>query len=341
MPLTKNAMIRYQTLDRCFRNSGRQYTLDDLLEECNKALYEHGGIEEGIHRRQLQKDIAYMESEHGWAIPLERIRFGEKNQKMYFRYSDLKFSINNQPLNETEARQLRAAIQILGRFTGSPQFDWVNEMIPVIENKLGLVGKEKTVIEFDTNEDAQGREHLTPLFNAIVNKSVLEVTYKPFKSVDPFSFIFHPYYIKQYNNRWFVFGLNEGLMKSDWNIALDRIQAMKVTDKTYQEDETDWESYFYDMIGVTKPEGAEVEEVKLRFMNEQAPYIITKPLHPSQKKAIELEDGSIEVRISVVINFELKRLLLGFGDRVEVIYPKTLREQIATGHAMAADQYRE
>lgn len=325
MPITKNAMIRYQTLDRCFRNPGRQYTLDDLMEECNKALYDHDGIEDGIRRRQLQKDIKFMESDHGWAIPLERIRFGEKNQKMYFRYADLNFSINSQPLNETEARQLKAAIQVLGRFTGSPEFDWVNEMIPVIEDKLGLLGTDKKVIAFDTNEDMKGREHLTPLFNAIVNKTVLDINYKAFSSEDSFSFMFHPYYIKQYNNRWFVFGLNEALEKSNWNIALDRIQRITITDRTYQEDDTDWESYFYDMIGVTKAEDAKVEEVKLRFVKEQAPYVITKPIHPSQKPPVVLEDGSIEIRINVILNFELERLLLSFGERVEVLAPLALR----------------
>jgi len=338
MAITKNALLRYQVLDRCFRNPGKEYTLDDLQDACNEALFELEG-REGIQRRQLQKDIRFMESEQGWAIPLERIRFGSKNQKVFYRYSDLGFSINNQPLNDTETRQLKAALQVLSRFTGTPQFEWISEIIPVIESKLGLVGKQQSVIAFDSNLDVKGLEYFTPMFNAIVNKAVLNVMYKTFGSEEVFAFDFHPYYIKQYNNRWFVFGLNEQKNISTWNVPLDRIQSLSQTDYVYKTDDTDWESYFYDIIGVTRPFGEACEEVKLKFSQEQAPYVQTKPLHPSQR-AKTLDDGTLEVRISVVLNFELERLLLSFGSRVEVLTPERLRDRIAGFHKDAAELYR-
>ena len=66
MSLNKNAQIRYQVLDRCFRNTGRIYFIDDLLEECNKALLNFDSTSKGIQRRQLFDDIRFMESEQGW-----------------------------------------------------------------------------------------------------------------------------------------------------------------------------------------------------------------------------------------------------------------------------------
>jgi hypothetical protein len=128
MSINKNALLRYQVLDRCFRNTGRKYFWQDLLDEINKALEEFNGPGSGIKRRQLFDDIRFMESDQGWGIPLDKKREG---RKVYYRYSDPEFSISNQPLNESEVSQIEAAISVLSRFAGAPQFEAVQEMIPV------------------------------------------------------------------------------------------------------------------------------------------------------------------------------------------------------------------
>jgi hypothetical protein len=78
MAINKNALIRYQVLDRCFRNPGRNYFWEDLLREVNEALINYNGLDSGIRRRQLYNDITFMESEEGWSVPLERHRDGER-----------------------------------------------------------------------------------------------------------------------------------------------------------------------------------------------------------------------------------------------------------------------
>lgn len=324
MSVNKNALIRYQALDRCFRNTGRMYFGEDLLEECNKALADFDPSSEGIQRRQLFDDIRFMESEQGWSVPLGRIRHG---RKVYYRYEDLNFSINNQPLNDSEAEQIKSALQIFSRFSGTPQFEWVNEMIPMLESKFGLIERKNEVISFESNIDLKGLHFLTPLFNAIINERVLLVKYKDFKSSEPYEITFHPYYLKQYNNRWFVFGLNSDNQVSNWNLALDRIEDLSETGIKYQPSATDWEEYFYDLVGVTRPEGIELQEVVLKFSPEVAPYVITKPIHPSQKH--KNDPTGLEVRIKVIPNFELERLVLSFGEQVRVISPQDFKERIS------------
>ena len=115
MSITKHASIRYQALNRCFRNTGRRYFIEDLIDDCNKAIYEYSGKEDGIKRRQIYDDISYMESSQGWSIELEREKDGRKT---FYFYKDSNFSINNQPLNPVEAAQLNEAINILNRFKG-------------------------------------------------------------------------------------------------------------------------------------------------------------------------------------------------------------------------------
>ncbi len=323
MSINKNALIRYKTLDRCFRNPGRMYFWEDLLNECNNALVEFDPNSDGIQRRQLFDDIKFMESEQGWSIPLERYRHGKK---VYYRYDDLKFSIDNQSLNETEAKQLKSAIKLLSRFKGVPQFEFINEIIPAIESKLGLISIEREVMSFENNLDYEGLKFITPLFNAIVNKRALTIEYQDFKSQIPYSINFHPYYLKQYNSRWFVFGYNELTKNQHWNMALDRIKHLKDSPKKYIETDVDWDDYFYDLIGVTKKLDDKVQTVRLWFSPSLAPYIITKPIHPTQK-GINTENG-LEVTIKVIPNYELEKLILSFGSNVKVVSPESLKDSI-------------
>ena len=128
MPTNKNASIRYQALDRCFRRTTKKYFMEDLIEACNEALYEFNGLSKktgekpGVKRRQVFDDIKYMESEAGWQIPLERKREGKR---IYYRYNDPDFSIKMQPLTQREAEQLNTAIQAISRYRNLPSYGGV------------------------------------------------------------------------------------------------------------------------------------------------------------------------------------------------------------------------
>ncbi|MCC5905128.1 MAG: WYL domain-containing protein [Balneolaceae bacterium] len=323
MSINKNALLRYRVLDRCFRNTGRKYFWQDLLAEVNKALEEFNGPGSGIERRQLYDDIRFMESDQGWGIPLDKIRDG---RRVYYRYADPEFSISNEPLNESEVSQIEAAISVLSRFAGAPQFEWVQELIPVLQDRLGLKETSKEVISLESNIDLKGIEYLNPLYDAIIHEQVLRVEYQDFKSQQPFELVFHPYHLKQYNNRWFVFGLNEELEIPTWNLALDRIQAIEHTRGEYRTTDIDWNEYFYDIIGVTKHHDRELETVILEFAKSAAPYVETKPLHPSQKS--EWVEGRLRVTIRVIPNYELESLILSYGGNVQVEEPHYLKEKI-------------
>ena len=186
MSITKNAFIRYQTLNKCFRNPGRRYSINDLLVECNKALIESNDSSDGIKKRQLYEDIKFMESSQGWAIPLERYKVGRKT---YFRYEDSNYSINNQPLNELEAEQLKSALLVLHRFKGLPQFNWINEILPKLDQSFGLSSNDD-IISFDNNEYLKGLEFIDPLFNSILYKKTVSIKYHSFKNPEPVEILF-------------------------------------------------------------------------------------------------------------------------------------------------------
>lgn len=323
MATNKNAVLRYNTLDKCLSNFGRKYYFRDLLLKVNEALKYFDPNAPGIKTRQLREDIRFMKSDAGYSAPIVAIKEGKK---AYYRYDEKKFSINNSPLNSTEAEQLRNAISVLQRFEGSPQFEWINEIGPMLTNQFGLSKTEKKIISYDSIIDYSGYNRIQPLFNAIVNKRVLKIHYESFKK-EEYDLIFHPYYLKQYNNRWFVFGLNAEFKEPCWNLPLDRIVSLVEIDFEYIDTDIDWEDYFYDIIGVTKPKGQKVEEIELLFIEEQAKYVSTKPLHPSQRSRF-LDSGELQVKLKVVSNYELEVKILSFGEKVRIIHPIELRDRI-------------
>ena len=146
MPVNKNAFIRYQILDKCLSNFGRQYFLEDLKEEIEKRMFEYTGDSYTIGRTQLFKDLSFMESEIGYSAPIERIRGGSSGKRVYFRYSDTSFTIRGEKLSDNETEVIRSAISVFGRFRGLPQFEWVDELIPALEDKLGLMESDGQVL---------------------------------------------------------------------------------------------------------------------------------------------------------------------------------------------------
>ena len=324
MPINKNAIIRYHTLDNCFRNPGRNYYIDDLIEECENALQELDPESTGISRRAILYDIRFMESEQGWSIPLERFKNGRKT---FYRYSDLKFSIKSQPLNETEVNQIKSALQVLSRFKGLPQFEWIEEIITRIEHEFSFKERSQDIIGFDSNLYLKGLHFLSDLFNAILYKKVIKIEYQSF--VNPISqeINFHPYYLKQFNNRWFVFGINPDF-DNITTLALDRIVTIKEIQKKYIENsQFDFNEYFEDIIGVSIYPNEKLTKIELWLRSDLAPYVKTKPIHGSQKYLTEDETG-ITISIEIIPNIEFEQLILSHGEKIKVLQPEAIKERI-------------
>jgi predicted DNA-binding transcriptional regulator YafY len=320
----KHAIIRYQTLDKCFHNPGRRYFIEDLVEACNNSIYEFTGTDTGIQKRQIFEDIKFMESTEGWNVPLERIRDGHR---VFYRYSDKAFSINNRRLNETEENQLKEALLTLSRFKGMPQFEWVDEIAARLDSGLDLSKSNSKIIEFEQNNYLKGLEFITPIYNAILYHKTITISYISFKKEEKQTFLFHPYFLKQFNNRWFVFGKND-VSGFIINLALDRIIKIEENKKKFiPNSEINFDDYFEDIIGVSLANNPVLEKIILKINNSLYPYIKSKPIHGSQKVK-EKESLHTIITLELIPNYELESLILSYGEGVEVIAPKSLRNKI-------------
>jgi predicted DNA-binding transcriptional regulator YafY len=324
MSKNRNAQLRYLVIDKCLSNRSRKWTWMDILEKVNHELLKDNPNSSGVEKTTIYEDLKDIEYRI-YCGEIERLKEGRKT---YLRYLDPSYSISKQQLTKEEITKLKGAITVLSRFKGLPQFEWMNEIIPAIEGKLGLVKTEKEIISFEENIYYTGKEHIPSLFNAIANKRVLKINYQDFKSIDAYEVEFHPYYLKQYNSRWFVFGYNSFRANQIQNLALDRIKRIEEISVKYVDSDINWEEYFSDIIGVTKFDTNPIV-IKLLIQDaEQAAYIQTKPLHESQTP-IKRTDFGFETSIKVIPNYELEKTLLSFGERIKIISPNSFQKKIS------------
>lgn len=337
MPATRNALLRYKTIDNCLRNRSRRWTLEDLIDEVSDALYEYEGIDKGISKRTVQMDIQFMRSDKlGYNAPIVVV------DRKFYTYEDPDYSITNIPLSHQDLTQLNDAVELLKQFHGFTHFRELEGMVQKLEDHVSSQKEMRPpIIHFDKNEHLKGLEFIDDIYKAILKKQVLEINYQSFKARQPARIVFHPYLLKEYNNRWFAIGISES---SDqlMTLALDRMVSLKAlliskykTNVSFHPDK-----YYQDVIGVTVNSGEDIETVDLFVKRSNAPYVITKPLHKSQEILSKSKDG-IMIRIHVKLNYELEREILGFGESIIVHKPEKLRLRIIKRLTGAIRLYQE
>ena len=299
MPINKNALLRYQILDRCFSDRHRRYEIEDLVDKVNEALLDMYG--KTVSLRQIRADITYMRDRVSYNAPI--VARPIEGRRCYYTYEDPRFSIFSNELSVEEVKNLLSTIDMLGRYR-SPKNAWLEEVISSLELRFGIKANRDKVVSFEQNDQLKGIEFLSDLIDAIINQ-------------------------KQYNSRWFLFGLEDhgeyGM--SPVNKALDRIVKFSVAKVPFVEnDQIDYETYFDDIVGVTHDRRhPDIEHVVLRFAKERFPYVVSKPIHQSQQ-IVNAEEGKLS--IDVRINRELEQNIFSFGQQVEVLSPDWFRNQI-------------
>ena len=331
MSSNKNALIRYKTIDNCLRNRTKLWTLEDLIDACSDALYEYEGKYDLVSKRTVQLDIQNMRSEKlGYNAPIEVF------QKKFYRYSEPDFSIKNIPVNENDIKVMNDAVQILKQFKDFSIFKEMNGVIQKLEDSV-YASKQKAIIHLDKNERLKGLEFIDTLYDAILNKNVLKIEYKSFKARETNYYIIHPQLLKEYNNRWFLIAWEE---MTYLTLALDRVISIEKINAEYIDKNIDGDHFFKEVIGVTVSQRNRPMNVIFWIDKNNAPYVKTKPFHHSQEIIEELEDGTV-VKIAVQINFELERVILGFGESIKIIQPTKLRKRIMHKLRIAYKNYEE
>lgn len=335
MPTNKNALLRYQILDRCFSDRHHRYEIEDLVNKVNEALRDLYGTT--VSLRQIREDIKYMRDRVAYHAPIEAYPFD--GRKSYYRYSDPTFTIFQNELSAQEVQKLRATIDMLARYR-SKKNAWLEEVISSLELRFGMKAPRDHVVSFEQNDRLRGLEFLSDLIDATIRRQPLLMTYRPYNGAEQ-TMVIHPHHLKQYNTRWFLFGLEDhgqyGLSQAIK--ALDRIVSFTAAHVPFVANTTiDYDSYFDDIVGVTHDRNyPNVEHVVLKFAPERFPYVVSKPIHHSQQV---VDANACTLAIDVRVNRELEQTLLAFGSQVEMLAPDWFRARIMEKYQEIVKLYR-
>jgi len=336
MAINKNALIRYRTLDKCLQNRYRKWTLDDLIDACSDALYEYEGRMVNVSKRTVQLDIQMMRSDKlGYNAPIQVY------DRKYYTYEEEDFSITDIPLTETDMGVLSETVEMLKQFKDFSLFSELGGIIQKLEDKVYTEKNNRSaIIHLDKNEQLKGLEHLDVLYQAILKQICLNIEYQSFKARESSVMVFHPFILKEFNNRWFLIG-KKVKDQPILTLALDRI--IKITynlQEPYLDENFDGDTYYKNTVGVTVLNDDSIIEAIIKIDKSNAPYVLTKPIHHSQVLLEKHDDGGITIQINVHLNFELERLLLGFGNSLEVLKPRRLRNKMKWNFKKALEKYQ-
>ncbi len=327
MPKNKDFQRRIHLLDECLRRRQKKWSAELLLETINSKLFDEFGKDISI--RTLQNDIKYLKDEA--MAPLIKEKEG---QVYYYSYSDPNYSIKNLPVTDEEVTYLKDALSILRQVQSFSILGDIETIVSKLENTIDTnVPESKAYIHFEHNHTA-GNEYIDTIFSAIKEQVVLRLSYQPFGKNEPYEWLIHPYLLKEYRNRWFLIGRKNNEPYAT-NIALDRVKKIRNSKEQFiRNDIFELNTYYDSIIGVTFPNDAKVERIELKVTPAQVPYVKTKPIHSSQSILKSYKNGGLLISLDLIVNYELKSLLLSYGDSVEVLKPEQLRaemQSIVTG----------
>jgi predicted DNA-binding transcriptional regulator YafY len=335
MPINKHSFARYQVIDACIRNRQRSYPdIDFLIERCSKRL------DQQISRSTIEKDLKAMKDdpEPGYYAP---IRYDRHKRGYYYEYPE--YSISNIQVEEEDIDAIEFAARILRQYRG---FHMVKRYAEAIDRILDVVDVRRILsmeefeeyVQFENPPYVEGTGYIEPIIRAIKEKQVIQIEYLPFTAfktqpsvvnsklnptLKPTFRNIHPYLVKEYHNRWYVIGWDEN-EKDIRTFGLDRIKSIEPVDNPYLKSDFNPREYFKHTIGIIAPQ-SKPPQIKIEFTKQQAQYLITQPIHHSQRVLKETKN-------KVVFGFELHptyefiSLLLGYRDKVKVLSPIWLRK---------------
>ena len=204
-------------------------------------------------------------------------------------------------------------------------------------NALNVTDRLSSHIHFE-NRRPQGTEHLYGILHAIRNGLEIEFTYTKYWDDKVSQRRLQPYALKEFRNRWYVVGadLKDNQIKS---FGLDRLTDLEITKKrfTIPQDFNVQEHYRY-CFGIISPNADKPQEVVLSFTEYQGKYIKSLPLHHTQQILVDCKE-ELRVKLKVFITEDFVMEIISHGERVRVLEPQSLANQIRSIHEEAVEGY--
>lgn len=333
---------RLELIDECLRKYDRPMTIKEISKYCNQRL--NTDTTERMYRYYLEQ----IDSDYGLKINRDQKRDGCQ----CFVYQNIGSSIikGNSAANQVVLCNLNKIKKALGDFLGlglesslTTLTDEINKFMGYDDNNRPVISFEKVLLE--SHGRVKPHDLLEPLLKAIIQHQTMDIRYEvPGRGKREWTVF--PQCLKQYNQRWYLIAIRhrDEVEGKIYNLALDRILKMEANQHIhYKECDVDFSVYFENVVGVTKPDGAEPILVKLRIDRGEYPYIESKPIHTSQIIDSEHKEDKDYVYVSLYVydNFELRSKILSYGSKVTVMEPKSLRDKLVHDLKKSLENYQD
>lgn len=175
-------------------------------------------------------------------------------------------------------------------------------------------------------ETTSGGEEFIELITEAMEKGLcIRMVYQAFWD-EPRERCVEPYYIKLFKHRWYLIGKKRDT--GEFRIyGFDRMKSVCISDiKFHFESGTKAETLFNDYYGIILLP-VKKERIVLKVGCEQGMYMKTLPLHHS-RKLIHQDDDYMTFELYLKPCYDFVQELLSCGSELEVLSPKSLRDEI-------------
>lgn len=193
-------------------------------------------------------------------------------------------------------------------------------------------------ISFDTGGGLKGIEYLKPLLQAIKEHRKIAFKHFNFHTELNKSYSMKPYLLKEYQNRWYIVGVVEGINELR-TFGIDRLEDLKLKTDTFIPDKKiNPLAKFEQIVGLVYSD-AEQQRIVLSFTPNQGHYIKTLPIHKSQQILVD-DATEFRIELKLIPNFELTQKILMNADAVKVVEPKWLADEIKNILLSSLENYK-
>lgn len=329
MVQSRPPIVRMQYIDQQLR--------DNHYPNCTKiAKYFE------VSSKSIQRDIDYMRDLLHAPIEYDRKKRG------YFYEEEGWSYLAATTLELREAEALIATTKVLQQYQGTPYYNEVSRALDKVrqylpENSAANQLLSVYSIEQPTHQAVDSRMFAS-VEDAIRRRLKITMTYRASYRAASSEAVtertLHPYmfHYSQSRDTWYLIGYCE-LRKDIRTFALNRIRTLSVTEHPFTVPESfsidEYLEKTFDLIHATEP-----IDVSIRFTPFQAQWIRERSWHPSQE-LLELDDGSLILKMKVGALDAVKRWLMGFGEEAEALEPQELREMLQDELGRARDMYED
>jgi predicted DNA-binding transcriptional regulator YafY len=319
---------RLRIIDELISTSEGLLNREILTRKVNDLLPE----DEKVDTVSIDKDIKKLRELIAESHP--EVTLKNTQSKGYF-YAPKGFRVFQEAIDLNDKPALIIARELLQTLQGSilqPRFEEFVQRIMTLT--IGEVDDQTleepagSYIRISDQTPDPGVQWIEPLLKAIIDKETRLISYRS-RRQDVKERHISPYLLKQYQNRWYMvaYDHDSSHQQKELVFALSNIHSCTFSNKLYKMPRINIREFFRYSIGIWHEHQVAPQRVVLKFYKQQD-YVKSNPVHHSQELLDTDSAGNMVIAITVYPGPELDRLILGFGDMVQVLEPSSVQERI-------------